>query len=295
MERSNELVMERRPAQTTSVRQPDSGAIKSILFYVHEDDELESRLQSALSLARACSAHLQLLHVVPIEAYTAVDAYGVFVSGTIVETLSEEAEKLRAKIEARLAKEDVSWSYDVRCTQLLAELFKEAALSDLVVIGRSPPFHEFSFSGPGLLGELVSSGRTPLCIPGDGGRIFDPFGNALIAWNGSVEIANTVRQTVGLLKMASEVRVISFSEEKEGAFPDTRLLEYLSRHGIDAVLDVRKSRRDFGQDLIEYARVFGAEYLVMGAYSHSRAGEWLFGGVTRELLHECSFPIVVSH
>ena len=295
MERSNELVMERRSAQAASVRQSDSGAIKSILFYVHEDDELESRLQSALSLARACSAHLQLLDVVPIEAYTAVDAYGVFVSGTMVETLTEEAEKLRAKIEARLAREDISWSYDVRCTQPLAELFKEAALSDLVVIGRSPSVPQFSLSGPGLLGELVSSGRTPLCVPADGGGIFDPFGNALIAWNGSTEIANTVRQAVGLLKMASEVRVVAFSEEKEGAFPDTRLLEYLSRHGIEAVLDVRQSRRHLSEDLVEYARVFGAEYMVIGGYSHSRAGQWLFGGVTRDLLRECPIPIVIGH
>lgn len=294
MKRSDELVME-RPAKAATIRQPDPGAIKSILFYIHDDDELEVRLQSALSLARACSAHLQLLNVVPLEAYTVVDAFGTFVSGEVVEMLTGEAEKLRLKVQARLAAEDVSWSYDVRCTQLLAELFKEAALSDLVVIGRRPPYHEFSFSGPGLLGELVSSARTPLCVPGDRARVFDPFGSALIAWNGSVEVANAVRQTVGLLKMASEVRVISFSEDKESAFPDTRLLEYLSRHGITAVLDVRKCRRDFAADLVEYAGVFGVEYMVMGAYSHSRAGEWLFGGVTRELLHECPIPIVMGH
>ena len=50
--------------------------IKSVLFHVHENDRLEQRLQVALSIARACSAHLQLLNVVPVEAFTIVDTYG---------------------------------------------------------------------------------------------------------------------------------------------------------------------------------------------------------------------------
>jgi nucleotide-binding universal stress UspA family protein len=38
-----------------------------------------------------------------------------------------------------------------------------------------------------------------------------------------------------------------------------------------------------------------AEYVVMGGYSHSRAGEFLFGGVTRQLLHDCSVTLVMAH
>jgi nucleotide-binding universal stress UspA family protein len=36
--------------------------------------------------------------------------------------------------------------------------------------------------------------------------------------------------------------------------------------------------------LIDLARVEGADLIVTGAYGHSRLGEWIFGGVTRELL-----------
>ena len=67
--------------------------VKSILFLVHDDRELEHRLQAALSIARACAAHLQLLHVVPIEAYTVCDAFGgTFVSTTLVDALEQEAD-----------------------------------------------------------------------------------------------------------------------------------------------------------------------------------------------------------
>ena len=290
-----ELVVERAPAPQGF--QENSGVpIKSILLVVHEDDALEARLEAALSLARACSAHLQLLHVVPLEAYTYADAFGgMFVSGEIVRTLEKGAAKLRASLERRLKKEDVNWSYEVASAATLPELLKHAAFADMIFIGRQPRWHEFGRTGPGLLGALVCSSRTPLCVPGDQGATFDPFGKAVIAWKGSIEAANAVRASIGLLRMASAVRVIRYDEDDETGFPDTSLLEYLSRHGIQAEMETHSPKVEIGYDLINFATRERAEYIVMGAYSHTRAGEFLFGGVTRELLRNCPISLVMSH
>jgi len=294
MERSSELVMESRP-EVSLLEEPQGAAIKSILFAVHDDDGLEKRFQAALSLARACSAHLQLLHIIPIEAYTVVDTYGgTFASGEIVEALEAHAADVRSRLESHLANEDVSWSYEVTTAPIVPELLNEAAFADIVFIGREPGWHEFSRTGPGLLGELVCNLKTPLCIPGDGADVLNPFGNAVIAWNGSIEAANAVRASIGLLRMATNVRIARYAEDKDASFPDTRLAEYLSRHGVSAVLDTRTGRAAVGNDLVEYAGVFAAEYLVMGGYSHSRAGEFLFGGVTRELLRACPITLVMA-
>ena len=104
MKNANNLVME-RPSKL--VHQADTAAIKSILFAIHDDSNLDNWLQATLSLARACSAHLQLLHVVPIQAYTVVDTYGgTFASGEIVEALEEEAAKLR-----------IHWNYRISWTK----------------------------------------------------------------------------------------------------------------------------------------------------------------------------------
>ncbi len=211
----DELVMEQRPLSAAIIDEAAASTVKSILFYVHQDDGLESRLQAALSLARACSAHLHLLNVVPVEAYTVVDAFASYVSAEIVETLQNEAAKIQARLEDQLKKEDVSWSYEDTTSAAIPELLKHAVFSDLIFIGRQPPYREFNRTGPSLVGELVCSTRTPLCIPGDGVESFDPFGKAVVAWNGSPEGANAVRSTIGLLRMASEVRVVRFTEEKD--------------------------------------------------------------------------------
>ena len=47
--------------------------------------------------------------------------------------------------------------------------------------------------------------------------------------------------------------------------------------------------------LIKLAQDEGADLLVTGAYGHSRLGEWIFGGMTRDLLATNSICCLMSH
>ena len=38
-----------------------------------------------------------------------------------------------------------------------------------------------------------------------------------------------------------------------------------------------------------------AAYVVMGAYGHSRFGEFMFGGVTRYMLANCPSAMLLAH
>jgi len=290
-----QLVMDR--PETLSVAQQVAGAgIKTILFHVHDDDSIMERLQVGLSLARACGAHLHCLHVTPIEAYTIVDSFGAtFVNQDIVAAFEEEAAKLRQRIETQLGIEDVSWDYEEITGELMPHLVQSAALADILITGREP--HEREFGGPAvtLVGDLLGQIRTPILITGDRMMDFDPFAPAVIAWNGSYEATNAVRAAVPLLKMASRVTVVQFSEERQRRFPSTLLVEYLSRHGIHAELESRTTSGNIESALVNYAERHGASLIVMGGYGHSRAGEFLFGGVTRGLIKECPIALLMSH
>jgi nucleotide-binding universal stress UspA family protein len=292
-ESESELVME-RPAFAAESRQ--GGGIKSILFHVHEDEALMARLQVALTLARAYGAHLQCLHVTPIEAYTVVDLFGgAFVNSQIAEALEESSTKLQREVESELGNEDVSWDYEEVLGEVVPRFVQRAALSDLFITGREPKQREFGGPAITLLGDLLQRSRTPLLVVDQENQRFDPFGPAVIAWNGSYEAANAVRNAVPMLRMASEVRVVRFTEDKEELFQSNRLLEYLSRHGIHAeveTLSPPKAGIDVG--LVEYATGRRASMIVMGGYSHSRAGQFLFGGVTRRLLKSCAVPLFLS-
>jgi nucleotide-binding universal stress UspA family protein len=150
------------------------------------------------------------------------------------------------------------------------------------------------------MGELLHRSRAPLFIPGSSGGPVDPTGSALIAWDGSYEASNAVKAAVGLLRLASEVRVLQVREQGKGEmFPSTKLLEYLSRHGIKADLHLDSPGEAKGEAiaglLLAHAKAMAAAYVVMGGYNHSRMGQYLFGGVTRALLSDCPLPLLIAH
>lgn len=291
--------------QATMQRAPEAASkqsmLGSILLHVQDDAMLDSRLEAALSIARSSGAHLSCLHVTPFQAYVALDSFGgVFVMQGVLDKLEEQEMELRARVEQKLAM-DVSWDYEQVTGNVTSLIIGHAALADLVVFGREPHRHDFPDSAMGMMGNLLHRARTPLFIPGDEKAPVDAAGPALIAWDGSYEAANAIRASLGLLKIASDVAIIHVAEDKEQAFPCTKLLEYLSRHEIHADLSVQDppgSVRDpevVATTLVAHAKGMRAAYIVMGGYSHNRIREVVFGGVTRSLLKECAVPLVIAH
>ena len=289
------IIAEHQPTSANS----KLATIKTILVHLQDDESLNVRLDNALAMARACSAHVTCLHITPIEAYVAFDSFGgVFVMNDIIKALDESEAALRSRIEERLRAEDVSWNYEQTTGSAESQIISRAALADIVVVGRSP--HRSDFAGPaiGVLGELICKSRTPLFIPSDNGIQCDPNGAALIAWDGSYEAANAVRSAVGLLKLASNVKVLTI-QEKDEVFPGTRLLEYLSRYGIHAELSVKtagpNSRNpEFVAAALIKEALLSRAYLVMGGYNHSRVREYVFGGVTRNMLSGAPVPLLIA-
>src|ERR1044072_2278781 len=92
-------------------RLPRRCPMKTVLLYANDDVGLESRLQAALDVARAFSAHLSCVQVTPFDSFIMGDPFGgVYALPTVIEAASKAEEEHRAKIEARLAIEDVPWS-----------------------------------------------------------------------------------------------------------------------------------------------------------------------------------------
>ena len=276
-----------------AARRGRRSSVKTILLHVQTDEACKVRVETGLSLARACSAHLSCVHIIPFEAH-------LFSTDADRKVIDEEESRLRSHLEKGLENEDVSWDYSQETGSVSRILTAHGALADLIVAGRSE--HARGFGGTAItnIGDILHLSRTPLFLPGDGEQRFDPTGIALIAWDGSFEAANTVRESIGLLKLASEVRIVQINEEeKEESFPRTRLLEYLSRQDIHADLHVEPQRGRIDHQRVSallrtHALAVGAAYIVMGGYSHSRFGQYVFGGVTRSLLTASTVPLVIA-
>ena len=58
---------------------------------------------------------------------------------------------------------------------------------------------------------------------------------------------------------------------------------------------MRFEARHPGAALLAKATEIGADMLIMGAYSHNRIVERLFGGVTSVMLRACPIAILAAH
>lgn len=273
-----------------------TAGVKSLLLHIQDDDGLEARLQVALALARAAGGHLHCLQATPMNVFGGVEFVGGgYFMADIIKQLEVQEAALRARIEAQLANEDVAWSYELQSTLPGQALVDAGALADLIVMGRF--VHRQSIAGrpESMLGDVLQASHTPLLICAKEQTGFDPFGPAVVAWNGSFEAANALRAALPILRQASAVHIVTIDDDKHYDFPPLGASEFLSRHDVGSELvSVSKGTHSVADTIVKTAQELGASYMVMGAYGHSRASEFLFGGVTRSLLKDCPIPIVAA-
>ncbi len=173
----------------------------------------------------------------------------------------------------------------------------EARSADLIVVGprgkQSPGFH--GRPDPGDL--VMRSGRPVLVTPPELDRL--DASSVVVAWRDSREARRAVADALPLLKLAKQVLLVEICEARVAAEMQeglTDMADYLGRHGVKVSTAVRDpGKATVAEALIEVADMQEAGLVVAGAYGHARLTEWMFGGVTRELLAGCHRAVLLSH
>ena len=263
--------------------------MKNILLHVKGDPGMEARFQTALSLARYQDGHLICLQVTPTPYFPADGAISPETFNLFVDSVEVPARELRAALEARLNSDMVSWDWRVRSGDTAIEILREALLADVIVVGTGDEAPDLSVAG-----ALLVHGHVPiLAVPGNALQ-FDPCSPVVIAWNGTVEAANSVRHSLALTRAAASIHVVTITEGPLDS-PPAEVASYLSRHGIHVEIHERQAEPSVAETLKASARELGASCIVMGGYGHSRFRERVFGGVTRAMLQDCPIPLLLSH
>jgi nucleotide-binding universal stress UspA family protein len=122
----------------------------------------------------------------------------------------------------------------------------------------------------------------------------------LIGWNASREAARAIGDALPILRIAQDVVVATVdaipAKGGHGPAPGADLAAHLAHHGVKArVRNLDGMGRSHADVLSDEAAALDADLIVIGAYGHSRAEEWLLGGVTRELTEDSKTPLFMSH
>jgi nucleotide-binding universal stress UspA family protein len=279
-------------------------ALKNIGVFVDATPEGEKRIDYAATLAHQCGAHLAGIHVVSAVRPEHRANYYVIGEKAIRASLawqkaSDEAATtdVRRQFEAISAKRDLSAEFRViRRGGSDEDLILSSPHSDLVVIGQCELQEMPGYLAPERL--LLASGAPILVVPS--GWKSEPIGkNILVGWNASREARRAVADALPFLVEAASVTLLVVDSDKRarrhGEEPGADIALYLARHGAQVEVAQVSSRGSPVADIIlSYAADHGADLIVIGAYSHARSIEMVFGGVTRTLLKQAPIPVLMS-
>jgi nucleotide-binding universal stress UspA family protein len=284
--------------------------IKTILVPLSGTPMDARTLAVAAPIAKRYEAHVTALFAAPdpsaIPMAMMTDGTGLALSEGLFETLQKQIEQRRDQAEASFA----AWRKSAKLSAakrpaagasaaLVIEIGEAAELvrahgvvADLVIL----PLPGSDEAGSELVLEaaLFDGGRPVLAVPDVATPA--PLADApiLIAWNGSAEAAHALTAALPFLAASRQVTVLHAGEGDRRAMLNP-VTAYLARHGIKAATRGVADHGDAGKTILDEAERLGAGLLVIGAYTHSRVREFIFGGVTSHVLRHARLPVLTAH
>jgi nucleotide-binding universal stress UspA family protein len=268
-------------------------AMKNILMLAHDDPGQDARLQAALDVTRCFEGHLTCLDDAIVPEVIG-NFYGGFGKAILVQDEFEQEALNRTRLEARLAVEQVPWTYKESSGVLSCALRDAATFADLIVLNRDLDFLLMPDMGA-VIGDTLAKTRVPILAVGVAPSGINLAGRVLVAWDGSPTAVAAVKAAVPLLQQSADVLIYA-ADDGSIEHPTEDAALYLSRHGVKvAVKRERAEGRRPCDMVLEQIERLGAACLVMGGYGHSPMVERLIGGMTRKMLSKSPVPLFLAH
>jgi nucleotide-binding universal stress UspA family protein len=191
----------------------------------------------------------------------------------------------------------LEWRSAVTYEMLSDYIADEARCADLIITGKDIGASLLDNSRRVNIGDLaIRAGRPVLIVPQGITRL--AMAHVFLAWKDAREARRAAFDALPLFQAAGNVTVLEVTSEGDRACAESRIRDvgcWLEQHDIRATrLAVGTSSQHAGYlhaELLNHK----CDLLVAGAYGHNRLGEWIFGGVTQDVLLDPDFCVLLSH
>jgi nucleotide-binding universal stress UspA family protein len=168
--------------------------------------------------------------------------------------------------------------------------------ADIIVAGGTANRHSDPYrdAAPGELALI--SGRPILVAPSHGPALTGK--RIVVAWKDTREARRALSDAMPFLESAEMVHVVAVCPEidaEQAKIQVDDVADALKRRGVKAEAKVVQDPHPDGFQILRQASLVDADLVVCGAYGHTRLGEWVFGGVTRDLLSQDDRYLLLSH
>lgn len=202
--------------------------------------------------------------------------------------------EIRRQLDAHPARVRQLESTIIESDEDIAALVNRARHHDVCIVGAPRTGAEHR-----LVEALLFNTGRPVILAPDRWEP-QPLGRSVIvAWKPTREAARALAEADDLLSCAFRrviLQVDTGDDADKRCQAGEAVVEHLKRRGITAenrvIACVGSSE---AEAILAYAEAASADLVVMGAYGRPRATEFIFGGVTRDVLTETRLPILMAH
>lgn len=271
----------------------------AVMTHVQADPEAAPRLACAVGIAERFGATL-LGVAAEMVAPMAFDGgfYSLEADWTTAMRTTIDERLTKAREVFKTASERLGERTAFACGMQLPSPALAAAsrAADLIVAGGAPRrMHDaYRDCSPGEL--AITSGRPVLVAPPTAPPLVAR--QILLAWKDTREARRALTDALPFLERAERVVVTAVCPQldaEQAKIQVDDLAAALQRRGINAEAKVAQHAHGDGVQILRQASLEGADLIVSGAYGHTRLGEWVFGGVTADLLSQDEVYLLLSH
>jgi len=273
-------------------------SIRAILVPTEGGEEWLQVLEAALVVARRFESHIAVLYVA--ESTTKTGIY-TSLSRDLKKSVRDEEKALlnqnASEIEQQVdafakLKRIESFHFEIgNRNEILVHWARLFDTTALMRPARSSNLFRHYAKTDSLENVMLQSGRPLLMVPPN--WKVHKAQHAIVAWNHSLEASRAVAMTLPWLAQMKKVTVVV---PKKRLKSGDQLVELLAWHGAKASVQTLNRRTStVAKRLLKICDNEGADFLVMGGYSHSRMQERVFGGVTDYVLSHSKIITVMVH
>ncbi len=284
--------------------------IRSILALLDGGAGTESAARAAISVGQAFNAHVEFLRIESTLPAAVTMADGIAGSAALSASWHQPStertahakaifDELCAGAELDIVEPDgpvkengATFSWRMIFGHENPEVAYRGRTVDLIVMARADEDNGGVDSAT-LEAALFDSGKPVLIVGGDSPLHCN--GRLAIAWDGSREAAHSVGLAIPLLESARSVTVLTVERQNDSVnFQPLR--QYMRRHAIECEpIAVNRRNRGIAEALQDEISERDLDLMIMGAYGHNAIGEFIFGGVTRDMLQASQVPLFLAH
>jgi len=191
----------------------------------------------------------------------------------------------------------IEWRSTITPEFLAKYIATEARCADLIITGKDIGASLMDNSRRVNIGDLaIRAGRPVLIVPQGISSL--PMRHAVVAWKDSREARRAVADALPLLEIAGQAGILAISsevDEEEARVSVRDVGSWLGAHGVQATPRVVGTKSGEAEYLHAELLAQKCDLLIAGAYGHNRLGEWMFGGVTEDVLLDPDFCVLLSH